>query len=112
MIIFSFFLVERTASPSSLLFGHAQGGFLDMVDFHTFLQDVLETGGIDMGTSQVKFLNIRSHRLMLVKHLNRFLIKKYNAVFLFQTQKNVRQCLCYSQDLIAYMRLVQINTFC
>ena len=41
--------VERSSSPGSLLLGHAQGGFLDMVDFHTFLQDVLETGGIDMG---------------------------------------------------------------
>ena len=46
---FSFFVVERTPSPGSLLFGHAQGGFLDMVDFQTFLQDVLETGGFDMG---------------------------------------------------------------
>lgn len=44
-----FFPVERSSSPGSLLLGHAQGGFLDMVDFHTFLQDVLETGGIDMG---------------------------------------------------------------
>lgn len=44
-----FFPVERSSSPGGLLLGHAQGGFLDMVDFHTFLQDVLETGGIDMG---------------------------------------------------------------
>jgi len=46
-----FLLVERSASPANLLFGHAQGGFLDMVDFHTFLQDVLENGGLDMGMS-------------------------------------------------------------
>ena len=50
-----FFPVERSSSPGSLLFGHAQGGFLDMVDFHTFLQDVLETGGIDMGMYLFKF---------------------------------------------------------
>lgn len=50
-----FFPVERSSSPGSLLLGHAQGGFLDMVDFHTFLQDVLETGGIDMGMYLFEF---------------------------------------------------------
>ena len=49
------FPVERSSSPGSLLLGHAQGGFLDMVDFHTFLQDVLETGGIDMGMYLFEF---------------------------------------------------------
>ena len=50
-----FFPVERSSSPGGLLLGHAQGGFLDMVDFHTFLQDVLETGGIDMGMYLFEF---------------------------------------------------------
>ena len=32
-----------------MLFDGAQGGLFDMVDFHNFLQDVLETGGLDIG---------------------------------------------------------------
>lgn len=39
-------LVERGAFSSAMLFDNAQA-FLDMDNFHTFLQDVLETGRLD-----------------------------------------------------------------
>ncbi|XP_015751704.1 PREDICTED: short transient receptor potential channel 4-associated protein-like [Acropora digitifera] len=39
---------ERGASSGSMFLDGTQGGFLDMVDFHNFLQDVLETGALDI----------------------------------------------------------------
>ena len=65
-----FFPVERSSSPGSLLLGHAQGGFLDMVDFHTFLQDVLETGGIDMGMYLFDF-SLRVLKMGVVSNVQR-----------------------------------------
>ena len=47
--VFVSFSAERGASSGSMLFDGAQGGLFDMVDFHNFLQDVLETGGLDIG---------------------------------------------------------------
>ena len=32
-----------------MFFDSTQGGLFDMVDFHNFLQDVLENGALDIG---------------------------------------------------------------
>ena len=48
-LIFVSFSTERGASSGSMFLDGTQGGFLDMVDFHNFLQDVLENGALDIG---------------------------------------------------------------
>lgn len=48
-LIFVSLSPERGASSGSMFLDGTQGGFLDMVDFHNFLQDVLETGALDIG---------------------------------------------------------------
>ncbi|CAH3021733.1 unnamed protein product [Porites evermanni] len=80
-------LVERSSSPGSLLLGHAQGGFLDMVDFHTFLQDVLETGGIDMDPEEreaVPMLQSRFNRIHELMHK----VEVFYVLCLFLTGKH------------------------
>lgn len=76
--------LERSAN--SFLLGH-QGGFLDMVDFHTFLQDVFETGGLDIDSDErdaMPMIQSRFNRIHELMHK----VEVFYVLCLFLTGKH------------------------
>lgn len=78
---------ERGASSGGLFLDSTQGGFLDMVDFHNFLQDVLETGALDIDPEErevVPMIQSRFNRIHELMHK----VEVFYVLCLFLTGKH------------------------
>jgi len=78
---------ERGASSGSMFLDGTQGGFLDMVDFHNFLQDVLENGALDIDPEEREVMPMIQSRFNRIHELMHK-VEVFYVLCLFLTGKH------------------------